>query len=154
MEITDLNFSGKTWNVKGNTPRPPVLKVTSYQCTMKLSVCWEGTWISHSDVNLKMRKKRVMVPLGQTASSTAAMEKTSSSVFNLKWRSDNTSKSFLCGIKLNNSELNVKNCASLNPESYWYLIFMDAKILNLRVIKNSILARLVLVNYYQTLSSR
>lgn len=24
----------------------------------------EATWISHGDVNLKMRKKRVMVPLG------------------------------------------------------------------------------------------
>ncbi len=30
---------------------------------MKLSVRGERTWISHSDVNLKMRKKRVMVPL-------------------------------------------------------------------------------------------
>lgn len=31
---------------------------------MKLSVREERTWISHGDVNLKMRKKRVMVPLG------------------------------------------------------------------------------------------
>lgn len=30
---------------------------------MKLSVRGERTWISHGDVNLKMRKKRVMVPL-------------------------------------------------------------------------------------------
>lgn len=36
----------------------------------------EKTWISHSDVNLKMRKKRVMA---QTASSAPSVEKTSKS---------------------------------------------------------------------------
>ena len=36
----------------------------------------ERTWISHSDVNLKMRKKRVTV---QTASRAPSVEKTSKS---------------------------------------------------------------------------
>lgn len=62
--------------------------MSPYQCTMKLSVREERTWISHGDVNLKMRKKRVMVPLGSDGLLHCFRGKnkwTKCSLFQLKW---------------------------------------------------------------------
>lgn len=64
----------------------PFKKVTPYQCTMKLSVRGERTWISHSDVNLKMRKKRVMVPLSSHGLLHRSEGKTNRSLYQTKWR--------------------------------------------------------------------